>query len=173
MAWSLLVWLVAAIASLVCAVVVHELGHALGALLAGRQLVRLQLGVGRPRWQLRRQRPEVIVTPWLLLGGACVSDDARLPLRRAPIAIQVAAGPLANLTLGALCTACAVATSKTAWGWLAAGQLVVAVAQLVPLRLRAGHDSVSTDGWQLVALLRRGPSAGPSAQPDVDVSAAP
>ncbi|MBN2359693.1 MAG: M50 family metallopeptidase [Deltaproteobacteria bacterium] len=162
------IWLSAPIASLACAVLVHELGHALGATAGGRRVQRLVFGVGRPTWVLRRRRPALLVRPLLPLGGACVTDDGRSRAARWPIALELAAGALANAAIGALLWWATARTSSAWCGWLAWGQLVVAIAQLLPLRFGRGEHRLVTDGWRLLEVLRAGPGG---ARDSVGVSA--
>jgi hypothetical protein len=147
-------WLAAPIVGLIGAVLVHELGHALGAAGVGRRVQRLVFGVGRPAWVLRRRRPELVLRPLLLLGGACITADEHPRRARWPIALELAAGPLANAVLGALLWWLAWRTASAWSAWLAAGQLVLAVAQLLPVRFGRGERCVVTDGWQLLAWWR-------------------
>ncbi len=136
-------------ASLPLASLSHELGHALGARFGGQRTVLLVLGSGRPILWLRRRRPRLGLRP-LPLGGLHLAEPPGPLLTRSAQLLEIAGGPVTNLALAAgLLLIGGVVASV-----LAAGQLLLALTQLLPL---PGHD-----GAALVQLLRDRPAAVPA-----------
>ena len=167
---TLLGWLGAGVASLALALLVHELGHALGACGGGRRVRLLVLGSGWPTWILRRRPPALLLRPWPL-GGACRTDGGRAGAARWPLLLELSGGPLANVALGALLWWLAARSSAPWCGWLAAGQLVLALAQLLPVRPGGARRRLATDGWQLLQLLRGRPPTAPDDRPEIELNA--
>ena len=150
---ALALYLTAALAT-----VAHELGHALGALLARRRPILIVLGVGPITVRLRRRAPIVVLRPLFPLGGGAFSDGAALIPSRASLALELMSGPALNTLLGAALGLIALSTQggvALCLGIAALWQVAFALGQLLPLRL--GGGALETDGAQLLSLLHGRP----------------
>lgn len=146
--WLLALWLVAAI---------HELGHLLGARLAGWRAalwcvgpIRLDFAAGRMRLSLNRA-----LSTWPGLAAAVPPRGRDTP---SAMALVAAGGPLASLLLAAAAAWVAMGTSGwsgLAWGGIAALSGAIGLATLLPSEL----GGFRSDGAQLLALWRRDPGA--------------
>ncbi len=137
---------------------VHELGHLLGARLAGWQPalwcvgpVRLDFSTGRTRLRWNR-----VLATWPGLAAAVPPAGRGTP---GAWALVVAGGPAASLLLAAAAGWVALdmsGWSGLAWGGLAAISGAIGLATLVPSQL-GGFQS---DGAQLLSVWRRDPGTG-------------
>ena len=155
------VLLVIVLATLWCwpLVILHELGHALAALLLtdGRVIV----GVGGPRDQLflTAGRLELGLSPAIAPDGECVVEDRGLRTPKAEAWIA-AAGPFMSLCAGVVLLAAArnyggiVLTTGAGVAWLQA------VFTAVPMRYGAGDGPGESDGWAIWRVVTGGPPGG-------------
>ncbi len=133
--------------------VLHEAGHALAAPLAGYRVSSFGVGLGRPLLRRSLGRGRVIwLGRWPLAGGACVAVPAGL---RARPAVYHLGGLVAQLVLAL------VLRQLVELHWLLARaevfNLVVLAWNSIPWR----WGGQASDGWFLVAGLRRGQPALP------------
>lgn len=139
-------------AGLVAAVVVHELGHALAAILLGGHVAAV--GLGSPRRARHVRGPAG--TAWFLGPRAATGVTTWLqppPRGWSPgrWAAVVGAGPAVNVLAGAACL-----LGPAEWRVLGALQLLHGVSNLLPAG-RGPHGAPS-DGTQLLALWRGAPA---------------
>ena len=162
--------------SLVLALLVHEGGHVLGAVLVGIAPRVLSLGIGPVVLRLRRGAFVVVIRAVPRTGYVLTEPSGQVWAYFA----LVAAGPLANLlALAAALWAVGVWPGAHIPGCLAIGQGAFAGATLFPSRGKIAGVGASSDGLQLCRLLRarKVPSLAESfaalAVPFLPVGAAP
>ncbi len=138
-----------ALALLVPAIgVLHELGHALMAPLAGYRVTSLGVGLGRPIVRRLTARGQLLwLGRWPLAGGACVAVPAGL---RAHPSLYHAGGLVAQGLLALVLHV--VAPSHWVLARAEVFNLLVLVWNCVPWR----WQGVASDGWFLLARFRRG-----------------
>jgi hypothetical protein len=128
--------------------ILHELGHAGAAPLAGYRVTSLGLGVGKPMLRRVTMRGMVLwLGRWPLAGGACVAIPARMNAR--PVIYHL--GGLAMQALLALLLAPLV---ELHWvlARAASFNLLVLAWNILPWRF----GGQASDGWYLVARLAPG-----------------
>jgi hypothetical protein len=143
----------------------HELGHAVCALLAGAQVTSFGLGTSRPfavgsfrgvRIYLCSRRP--------LQGIAFYINPQLLPSRRRQVLV-LAGGILAHFLLAASAGALFLLWPAWAvvWGIVGGMNLWMGYVNLIPLRVRLGSHVLRSDGALILTVLRTGStSAGPT-----------
>lgn len=142
------------IASLI-AVAFHELGHALCARAVGIPIRRMVIGQGPMvrAWRWRGTACELRAVP---LTGFVVIDEP-FEFRKYAMVLVLVGGVLGNL-VAIFCIAGLGAAGLLAarpGGFLVLTQMIAIVGNLWPYRKRLGDRWVSSDGLQLVSLLRR------------------
>jgi tetratricopeptide (TPR) repeat protein len=160
--WVLFVVLIAI--AYVPAIVVHELGHAVTARLAGLELYTVTIGTGPLRAVLPMLGGVLEFRTYPLSGGITRSYFRDTKPARWRRALMVAGGPLANL-IAAILVGSAFAVAGSAimedWLWAAAliwvvagTQLVMMVNALIPRRIAIGGHRLPSDGLTLIELWR-------------------
>ena len=141
---------------------IHELGHAIGAKLAGLHLISLSVGTGPLVWLARWGGARFEFRRYTFCGGLALFSDFRETPSRLRLALAILAGPLANLVFcGLLLIAAMLLPSGDPFdepslavallSGLALGQGCCGVLNLVPFRSKRGPLS---DGAQLLGLLK-------------------
>ncbi|HBI44589.1 MAG TPA: hypothetical protein DDY78_17330 [Planctomycetales bacterium] len=147
----------------------HELGHAVCALLGGSQVTSFGMGTSRPfavasfhgvRVYLCSRRP--------LQGIAFYINPQLLPSRRQQV-FTLAGGILAHFLLAASAWALLLLWPAWAvvWGILGGMNLWLGVVNLIPARIRLGSYTLRSDGALILTVLRTG---SPSSDPTLPLS---
>jgi len=161
-------------AGYVVAVLVHELGHAVGGLAVDFRVVCLLIGPARVEWP-RAGRVTLLANRRLSLWGGALGTVPRvhpsaddLGAFRGRMIAVLAGGPVASLVVGAIALAISFVVRHPApqpfgngMSWLqflALCSLVVGLGQVVPLRI----GSQRSDGLRVLRLLRSRPGTGPA-----------
>ena len=162
----------ASIVSLPARMLVHELGHAFAARTVGREVYSVVIGRGPAVFSRRFGGTAFYVGWYAYAGGLTFFFDPQARVSRLRTALVVIAGPAANLVAGALFLVAAahvggdvaasdmgstVTLGQCASAVLAGigiSQLVTGIFNLIPRRF-GDLESVTSDGAQLLRLLRR------------------
>jgi hypothetical protein len=148
---------------------IHELGHALGAQVAGLRVLKVTVGSGPRRYAVRHGKTTFELRRYGLSGGETRFVDLRDAPSRARRALGIAGGPLANLSFALVAMGLAYLFSdhtttlsdETRVGdvavailtGLSISQLWAALYNLWPFHRRASRSA--SDGSQLLALFDR------------------
>ncbi|MBC6982580.1 M50 family metallopeptidase [Caulobacter sp. 17J80-11] len=140
---------------------VHELGHALAARLAGLHVTKVVVGGGAAWLRLRLLGLHLEFGRALLAGGGTTHVEPGTHRSRRRTAAMLLGGPLANLALGLAVAASASTTAQpvllAAGFGVVASQVAFAFDALWPRPARIGATTLPSDGQALLALL-----AGPA-----------
>ncbi|MBP7147587.1 MAG: site-2 protease family protein, partial [Acidobacteria bacterium] len=134
----------------VVAALLHELGHWAAARLAGAPVPRVVIGTG-PRLVAFRWAGTLWDVHRYPVAGQARAALVAPRLARTKLVAIVAAGPLANAALLALCAAGGGATWLVAGAWANALHLGLS---LFPWRCRSPQGPVLSDGLQIALLPR-------------------
>jgi hypothetical protein len=140
-------------------VILHELGHAMAALLLTSGRVAVGVGGNRDQLVLTAGRLDLALSPAIAPGGECVVDDGRLRVPKAE-AWVAAAGPVASLCLAIVLSLAALGDGGLV---LATGAWVAWLQTLLtglPLRYGAGVGPGESDGRAVWRVLTGGPPGG-------------
>lgn len=145
---STLAWLFFIIAP--ASTIVHELGHAAGAMAVRADSIRIIIGTGKRKWVIGTGKFRILLFPVFFLGGHTFSDRY-IPYSRKESFLITLSGPLSSTMASGLLLALfaqfgysllLLAFLFNAW---------MAIGNLLPYKVK-GRQS---DGYALIQLLRR------------------
>lgn len=148
----------------VFSVIIHELGHMLGARMAGLRVAYCGVGIQKPLFSFGIGETRYFFGLWPINGlTLIVHDGPRVPT--GPMVFAVAAGPLTNLAMGvvALTIDLLQPGAQPAWSMLATVSFLLTL-NLLPIRSKGTGFTFRTDGMMILQLLngtlRHGLSTG-------------
>ena len=142
-------------------VILHELGHALAALLLTDGRVIVGVGGHRDQLVLTAGRVELGLSPAIAPGGECMLDEGGLRMPKAEAWIA-AAGPFASLCAGVVLLAAALNYGGIVLATGAGVAWLQAVLTAVPIRYGAGIGPGESDGRAIWRVVTGGPPGGPA-----------
>jgi hypothetical protein len=149
-------------ASAFLCVLVHELGHAIPALLLSEGKVEAYIGsVGLvvPSGKLRIGRLTLFVShnPFLWMKGMCKPDGSFSKKRQL---LYIGTGPVASVLLGVLAYNVLTITESSGFSWWCLLLILIfsiffSACSIIPFRLKHVHESiVGSDGYMIIQLLK-------------------
>jgi hypothetical protein len=157
--WELLVVIALATLWTWPLVILHELGHAVAALLLTGGRVTVGVGDRREQLVLAAGRLELSLSPALAPGGECVIDPSALKVPKAEAWIA-AAGPLTSLAAGVVLLAAALDGGGIVLATGAGAAWLQTVLTAVPVRYGAGIGPGESDGRAIWRILTGAPPGG-------------
>ncbi|MEM7010822.1 MAG: site-2 protease family protein, partial [Verrucomicrobiota bacterium] len=148
----------------VFSVIIHELGHMLGARIAGLRVAYCGVGIQKPLFSFGIGETRYFFGLWPINGLTfIVHDGPRVPV--GPMVFAVAAGPLTNLIMGVFAIIFDILQPgvQTGWVMLATVSFLLTL-NLLPIRSKGTGFTFRTDGMMILQLLngtlRNGLSTG-------------